>query len=66
MGDKYYFLKIDILKLLSVSRKRLNLTLRDLSEKTNYSYQNLSKYEIGLRDLNYENLRTLSRFLEIY
>ena len=65
MGDKLYFYKIDILKLLSDSRKRLNITLRDLSEKTNYSYQNLSKYEIGLRDLNHENLRTISRFLEI-
>lgn len=65
MGDKLTFQKIDILKLLSESRKQKNLTLRELSEMTSYSYQSLSKYEIGLRDLNHENLHTLAQYLEI-
>ena len=65
MGEKLTFQKIDILKLLSESRKQKNLTLRELSEMTSYSYQSLSKYEIGLRDLNHENLHTLAQYLEI-
>ncbi len=48
MGDKLTFQKIDILKLLSDTRKQKNLTLRELSELTSYSYQSLSKYEIGI------------------
>mgnify|MGYP000367849930 CR=1 FL=1 len=32
---------------------------------TSYSYQSLSKYEIGLRDLNQENLHTLAQCLDI-
>ncbi len=65
MGDKILFQNIDILKLLSDSRKHKNLTLRDLSELTNYSYQSLSKYEIGLRDLNQENLKMIASALDI-
>ena len=65
MGDKLTFQAIDILKLLSDSRKQKNLTLRELSEMTSYSYQSLSKYEIGLRDFNHENLRILAQCLNI-
>lgn len=66
MGDKLSFQNIDIFKLLSDSRKQKNLTLRMLSEKSNYSYQSLSKYEIGLRDLNQENLATLAIILDLH
>lgn len=66
MGDKLTFQSIDILKLLLDSRKLKNLTLRELSDMTNYSYQSLSKYEIGLRDLNRENLNTLALVLDIH
>ncbi len=65
MGDKLTFQNINILKLLSDARKQKNLTLRELSELTSYSYQSLSKYEIGLRDLNQENIHTLARYLNI-
>lgn len=65
MGDKLTFQNINILKLLSDARKQKNLTLRALSEMTSYSYQSLSKYEIGLRDLNQENLHTLAQCLDI-
>lgn len=48
MGDKLTFQKNDIIKLLADSRKQNNLTLRGLSEMKSYSYQSLSKYEIGI------------------
>jgi transcriptional regulator with XRE-family HTH domain len=48
MGDKLTFQAIDILKLISDARKQKNLTLRELSELTSYSYQSLCKYEIGI------------------
>lgn len=65
MGDNLNFQNIHILTILNDSRKLKNLTLRDLAEKTNYSFQTLSKYENGLRDLNHENLATIAKTLDI-
>ena len=51
--------------VLSLRRKELKITQKELSEKTNISMVSLAKYEKGERLPSYENLNRLAKVLEL-
>lgn len=65
MSDNYKNNDFNITKLIIDQRKKLKLSLRDLSQLTKYSYQTLSKYETGGIELNKNNRVVLFEQLHI-
>lgn len=51
--------------LIKETRTIKNITLRELSEITPYSFQTLSKYENNQLDITEENLRIISKSLDV-
>lgn len=54
-----------IAKIIKKSREKMNLTQKELSEKTGIHYQQISQIETGRVSVNINNARWLSKALHI-